>query len=49
MLAWPSKRSGLMARLASTVMTAARCKLTPAQLRELQAVLDAGPAGCWAG
>ena len=32
--------------LASKGPGGARCKLTPAQLRELQAVLDAGPAAC---
>jgi len=40
--------------LASQGAGGARCKLTPAQLRELEAVLDAGPAAwgwqdqCWA-
>src|SRR3954468_8996201 len=39
--------------LASTGPGGARCRLTPAQLEELQALLDAGPAGwgwadqCW--
>jgi len=39
--------------LASKGAGGARCKLTPAQLRELEAVLDAGPAAwgwqdqCW--
>ena len=32
--------------LASKGPGGVRCKLTPAQLRELQAVLDAGPAAC---
>jgi transposase len=32
--------------LASKGAGGARCKLTPAQLRELEAVLDAGPAAC---
>src|SRR5215813_10110988 len=34
--------------LASKGAGGARCKLSPAQLRELEAVLDAGPAA-WAG
>ena len=32
--------------LASKGAGGARCKLTPAELRELEAVLDAGPAAC---
>jgi transposase len=40
--------AGGRAALASKGAGGARCKLTPAQLRELQAVLDAGPAaGGW--
>jgi transposase len=36
--------AGGRAALASKGVGGARCKLSPAQLRELQAVLDAGPA-----
>jgi transposase len=36
--------AGGRAALASKGAGGARCKLTPAQLRELEAVLDAGPA-----
>jgi len=36
--------AGGRAALASKGAGGARCKLSPAQLRELQAVLDAGPA-----
>src|SRR5258708_15918988 len=46
--------AGGRAALASKGAGGARCKLTPAQLRELEAVLDAGPAAsgwvedqCW--
>ena len=45
--------AGGRAALASRGAGGARCKLTPAQLRELEAVLDAGPAAqgwedqCW--
>ena len=45
--------SGGKAALASKGAGGARCKLSPAQLRELEAVLDAGPAAlgwqdqCW--
>ena len=45
--------AGGRAALASKGAGGARCKLTPAQLRELEAVLDAGPAvwgwqdQCW--
>ena len=45
--------AGGTAALASRGAGGARCKLTPAQLRELEAVLDAGPAAwgwadqCW--
>ena len=45
--------AGGKAALASKGADGARCKLTPAQLRELEAVLDAGPAAwgwadqCW--
>ena len=38
--------AGGRAALASKGAGGARCKLTPAQLRELEAVLDAGPAVC---
>jgi transposase len=38
--------AGGRAALASKGPGGARCKLTPAQLRELQTVLDAGPAAC---
>jgi putative transposase len=38
--------AGGRAALASRGAGGARCKLTPAQLRELEAVLDAGPATC---
>ena len=37
---------GGRAALASRGAGGARCKLTPAQVRELEAVLDAGPAAC---
>jgi transposase len=37
---------GGRAALASRGAGGARCKLTAAQIAELQAVLDAGPAGC---
>jgi putative transposase len=41
---------GGKAALASKGAGGARCKLTPAQLRELEGVLDAGPAAWgWAG
>ena len=36
---------GGRAALASRGAGGARCKLTPAQVRELEAVLEAGPAG----
>ena len=36
--------AGGRAALASRGAGGARCKLTPAQVRELEAVLDAGPA-----
>src|SRR5580704_11880936 len=45
--------AGGRAALASRGVSGARCKLTPAQVRELEAVLDAGPAiwgwenQCW--
>ncbi len=45
--------AGGQAALASRGAGGARCKLTPAQVRELEAVLDAGPAAwgwedqCW--
>ena len=38
--------AGGEAALASKGAGGARCKLTSAQLRELEAVLDAGPAAC---
>jgi putative transposase len=37
---------GGRAALASTGAGGARCKLTPAELGELEAVLDTGPAAC---
>jgi len=37
---------GGRAALASRGAGGARCKLTPAQVRELEAVLEAGPAAC---
>jgi len=49
----PALAAGGRAVLASKGTGGARCKLTPAQLRELEAVLDAGPAAwgwsdqCW--
>src|SRR5215831_1760103 len=46
--------AGVRAALASKRAGGARCKLSPAQLRELETVLDAGPAAwgwdedqCW--
>jgi len=44
-----SLAAGGRAALASKGAGGARCKLTPAQLGELEAVLDAGPAGGRAG
>ena len=41
-----SLAAGGRAALASKGAGGARCKLTPAQLGELEAVLDAGPAAC---
>ena len=38
--------AGGKAALASKGAGGARCKLTPAEVRELEAVLDAGPAAC---
>jgi transposase len=38
--------AGGRAALASKGAGGARCKLTPAEVRELEAVLDAGPAAC---
>ncbi len=38
--------AGGRAALASKGAGGAQCKLTPARLRELEAVLDAGPAAC---
>ena len=41
---WRRLATGGTQALASKGAGGARCKLTPAQLRELEAVLDAGPA-----
>jgi len=38
--------AGGRAALASKGAGGAKCKLTPDQVRELEAVLDAGPAAC---
>src|SRR5512146_619473 len=43
---WRALAAGGRQALASTGPGGARCKLSPARLAELQAVLDAGPAAC---
>ena len=43
---WRALAAGARAALASKGAGGAKCKLTPAQLGELEAVLDAGPAAC---